>query len=102
MLCVNCQESFKSIKSISAHWKSLVCTWGKVVELRKAGKESEADTLVRKITGTYKEMTEEAKEKLKNYYEDHKEEILAKAKLKRMTRQAIERSIEKRTNKLNR
>ena len=102
MLCGLCKESFPKFAKLADHWKAMSCTWAKVLALRREGKEQEADVLVRKITGTYKEMTEEAKEKLREYYEEHKEEIRARQKLKRMTEQAYRRNIENSTKKLNR
>jgi len=102
MLCATCKESFRKFAKLSEHWKTAVCTWAKVIQLKRAGKESEADTLQRKILGTYKPMTEEDKAKLREYYEEHKEEIQARQKLKAMTRKAFERNIENSTKKLNR
>jgi hypothetical protein len=102
MLCGTCKASYKQVGKLLNHLKRFECTWGEVLKLKRLGKYSEADTLIKKITGTYVPMSEEAKEKLKEYYEEHKDEILAKAKLKRMTQQAYERNIANSTKKLNR
>ena len=103
MLCSTCKEKFPKISKLITHWKSNVCNpWKQVIELKRSGQERDADSLIAKITGTYKPMTEEAKEKLKTYYEEHKEEILAKAKLKRMTQQAMERNIANKSKNIRR
>lgn len=53
--------------------------WAHVVELRREGKEDSADRLVRKLLGVQgPPMSEETKEKLRKYSEDHKEEIKAR------------------------
>jgi hypothetical protein len=50
--------------------------WAKVVELRLAHEEDAADRLVRKLLGVQgPPMSEETKEKLREYNETHKEEI---------------------------
>lgn|SRR5574339_243137 len=102
MLCFTCKAPFPKVAKLISHWRRMECTWAEVLKLKRLGKYSEADTMVKKITGTYKEMTEEAKEKLRQYYEDHKDDILAKAKLKRMTEKAFKRQIDERTRKYNR
>lgn len=50
--------------------------WARVVELRKTGEADAADRLVRKLLGVQgPPMSEETKEKLRIYNEEHKEEI---------------------------
>lgn len=59
--------------------------WAKVVELRASGEMDAADRAARKAMGIVPEpMSEEAKEKLREYNETHKEEIRERAKFKRM------------------
>ena len=58
--------------------------WAKVVELRASNQNDAADRLARKAMGVQGEpMSEEAKEKLRAYAEEHKDEIKERAKLKR-------------------
>jgi hypothetical protein len=50
--------------------------WGRVVELRRAGEADAAGRLVRKLLGIQGlPMSEETKEKLRQYNEEHKDEI---------------------------
>lgn len=102
MLCYTCKDHFNKVKDLLQHFHKMTCTWKKVHDLKLQGEESQADRLVAKITGTYKPMTEEAKEKLRQYMEENKEKIAARAKLKRMTKQAFERNIKNSTKKLQR
>lgn len=58
--------------------------WAKVVELRAKGELDAADRIAKRAMGIVPEpMSEEAKEKLREYNETHKEEIKERAKLKR-------------------
>lgn len=67
-------------------------TWGKVVELRRAGKDDAAARLVKKFLGVQgPPMSEETKAKLKAYNEAHKEEI----KRRRKTQAAIRKAMSK-------
>lgn len=60
--------------------------WAKVVELRALGDLDAADRIAKRAMGIVPEpMSEEAKEKLREYNETHKDEIKERAKLKRMT-----------------
>lgn len=64
--------------------------WGRVVALRAAGEQDAAERLVRKLLGVQgPPMSEETKEKLRRYNEEHKEEI--------RERRARERAIRQRT-----
>lgn len=61
--------------------------WVRVVELRAKGEADAADRAARRAMGVKGEpMTEEAKEKLREYREAHKDEIAARAKLKRVVK----------------
>lgn len=67
-------------------------TWGKVVELRHAGKGDAADRLVKKLLGVQgPPMSEETKKKLKAYNEEHKEEIQRRRKIQTAIRKAASR-----------
>lgn len=58
--------------------------WAQVVELRAKGELDAADRVARRAMGIVPEpMSEEAKEKLREYREAHAEEIKDRAKLKR-------------------
>ncbi len=91
MICCNCKGSgFKTTAVLFRHQDyCLSRAWKEIVDLRLAGDADAADRKARRILGVVEPMTEEAKEKLKTYYEEHKEEILAKAKLKRMTNKKL-------------
>jgi len=61
--------------------------WSRVVELRAKGDLDAADRVARRAMGIMPEpMSEEAKEKLRLYREEHVEEIKDRAKLKRTIR----------------
>jgi DNA polymerase III delta prime subunit len=64
--------------------------WKRVVELRRTGQDGSASRLVRKLLGVQGEpMSEETKEKLRQYNEEHAEEI--------KERKQQEREIQRRT-----
>lgn len=53
--------------------------WKRVIELRRAGQDEAAGRLVRKLLGIQgPPMSEETKEKLRQYNEEHKDEIKAR------------------------
>jgi len=61
--------------------------WGRVVALRAAGEQDAAERLVRKLLGVQgPPMSEETKEKLREYNETHKEEIKARREQEREVR----------------
>lgn len=61
--------------------------WMQVVELRAKGEFDAADRIARRAMGIMPEpMSEEAKEKLREYNETHKEEIKERVKLKRIVK----------------
>jgi len=61
--------------------------WATVVELRAKGELDAADRVAKRAMGIMPEpMSEEAKRKLREYNEIHKDEIKARAKLKRVAR----------------
>lgn len=61
--------------------------WAHVVELRREGQLDAADRLVRKLLGVQgPPMSEETKEKLRLYNEEHKEEIKARRQQEAETR----------------
>lgn len=62
--------------------------WARVIELRRSGQEGAADRLVRKLLGVQgPPMSEETKEKLRRWNEEHAEEIRARKQQERETRQ---------------
>ena len=62
--------------------------WGRVVELRRSGQEDAAGRLVRRLLGIQgPPMSEETKEKLRRYNEEHVEEIKARKQQQREVRQ---------------
>lgn len=62
--------------------------WARVVELRRAGEEDAAGRLVRKLLGIQgPPMSEEIKEKLRRYSEEHKEEIKERRRVEREVRE---------------
>jgi hypothetical protein len=63
--------------------------WARIVELHRAGQHDAADRLRRKILGLVEPMSDEAKAKLRAYNEDHKDEIRARAKIKRIERRRL-------------
>lgn len=61
--------------------------WARVAELRREGKDDSAGRLARKLLGVQGEpMSEETKEKLRRYNEEHKEEIQARREQEREVR----------------
>ena len=60
--------------------------WSRVETLRREGHGEAADRVARKLLGVVEPMSEEAKAKLREYRETHKEEIAAKAKAKAVLR----------------
>lgn len=63
-------------RGLDAQGESSRAGWAKVVELRRAGDADAADRLVRKLLGVQgPPMSEETKEKLRIYNEEHKDEI---------------------------
>lgn len=61
--------------------------WARVVELRRTNQDGAADRLVRKLLGVQgAPMSEETKAKLRQYSEEHKEEIQERKKQEREVR----------------
>jgi CHASE3 domain sensor protein len=61
--------------------------WARVVELRRSGQDEAAGRLVRKLLGVQgPPMPEEVKEKLRQYNEEHKDEIKERQQQKREVR----------------
>jgi CHASE3 domain sensor protein len=62
--------------------------WARVIELRRSGQDGTADRLVRKLLGVQgPPMSEETKEKLRRWNEEHKEEIQERKKSERQIRE---------------
>jgi hypothetical protein len=62
--------------------------WARVAELRRSGQDDSAGRLARKLLGVQgPPMSEETKEKLRRYNEDHKEEIRERKQQEREVRQ---------------
>jgi predicted metal-binding protein len=86
---VKCPHLYRAIKRMEERNGSLEA-WARVVALRTAGQQDAAERLVRKLLGVQgPPMSEETKEKLRQYNEAHKEEI--------KTRRERDREIRKRT-----
>lgn len=61
--------------------------WARVVELRRTGQDGSAERLIRKLLGVQgPPMSEETKEKLRRWNEEHKEEIQERKKTEREIR----------------
>lgn len=78
-------ELYRALES-GLEWRR---QWTRVLELRQAGQHEAADRLRRKILGLVEPMSEEAKEKLRAYNEAHKDEIRARAKIKRLEQRRL-------------
>ena len=63
----------------SLDWRK---TWQQIVDYKKEGKHAKAEKLRLQSLGLWEPMTDEAKEKLRQYGIDHKEEIDARRKMK--------------------
>lgn len=62
--------------------------WARVAEFRRTGQDGAADRLVRKLLGVQgPPMSEETKEKLRLYNEEHKDEIKERKQQEREIRQ---------------
>lgn len=59
--------------------------WAKIIELKKMGNGASADRLAKKLMGIEPDpMSEEDKETMRLYREEHREELRQKAKNKRL------------------
>lgn len=93
MICGFC-GSFRapSVAELQEHWRA-ECgrdpRWERVVELRSQGQEDSANRLARRILGVSKEMSEEAKEKLRIWKEEHAQELAERKKTKAVARQRL-------------
>lgn len=76
--------------------------WKRVTELRKQGQDGAADRLIRKMLGVAEPMSEEAKAKLREYYEKNKEAIQERQKAKREVRRRTLEILDQRSEKLTR
>lgn len=90
MICGTCNEpGFRAIRELKAH-KATACdraAWTKVAELRRAGDGDAADRLARRAMGIKSEpMSEETKEKLRLWKEEHAAEIQARKDLDALTK----------------
>lgn len=96
MICGKCKKTgYTKIADLETHW-SKECNpnneWHQIVEARKAGNDTQAEKLIRKALGIHRPMSEEAKEKLRQHNETHKEDIALRRKF---NRQSIKRTQEK-------
>lgn len=84
MLCVSCKGKFGRVAELLKHQRTHECSpWAEVVELKEAGKFRAAAHAANMAMGVHVEMTEEEKAERKAYYDENKEVILARAKIKR-------------------
>jgi phosphoglycerate-specific signal transduction histidine kinase len=84
------------VADLAPHKKTPACAardpWGRVVELRAAGKDDTAGRVAKKLLGVQgPPMTEEVKEKLRRHNDEHKEEIERRRKIKAALRKAVSR-----------
>jgi hypothetical protein len=92
MICGYCMKVRGKASKVLFHQKHGCSTdprWGEVVRARRAGHASTADRIARKILGVAEPMSEEAKEKLREYNETHKEQIKARRKAQAAARKNL-------------
>jgi hypothetical protein len=93
----------KKASKVLAHGKTCVNpAWQRIEEARKEGLFDKANRIFRKLFGIGEPMSEEAKQKLKEYREAHAEEIKEKQQGKRMLRAALRRHVKQESAKLDR
>lgn len=98
MTCGKCKKSgYHKVSDLEAHWDSTDCTsnndWQQVIEARKAGKDGQAEKLIRKVLGIHRPMSEEAKEKLRQHNEAHKDDIALRRKFNRQATKRIQEKL---------
>ena len=83
MVCGGCKEfRTRRVSKLRAHWRvecPVRADWQKVIDARRQGNDETAARIARKLLGIQgPPMTEETKEKLRRYQEEHAEEIKAR------------------------
>lgn len=95
MICGHCKGfSAGRVADLKAHWGACGgdLRWAKVAELRRAGRDAEADGLVRKTLGVKgPPMTEEARARVREYERTHKDEIRERRRRRRVLRRVLSR-----------
>jgi predicted transcriptional regulator len=91
MICGQCSKfNTKSYLDLKRHQKTVECEgrniWIKIIDARRSGQETLVDRLLRKAYGIKTEMSEETKQKLRKYYQEHKEEINLARKIKKASK----------------
>ena len=105
MICGLC-STFRTahVAFMFPHWK--ICRsglWACVVEARASGDIDQVDRLARKAMGVKSPpMTEETKEKLRQYNEENKDAVGVRAKLKRQERRTLKATLKQRGKEIRR
>ena len=95
MICGKCKKSgYHKIADLERHWRSKDCPsnsdWQQIINARKAGNDGQAEKLIRKVLGIHRPMSEEAKEKLRQHNEAHKDDIALRRKFNRQATKRIQ------------
>lgn len=95
MICGNCRGfSAVRVADLEQHWRSCRADprWATVAGLRRAGRDHEAEALVRKLLGVKgPPMTEEARARVREYERTHKDEIRQRRRQRRILRRVLSR-----------
>jgi len=95
MICGNCKDfSAGRVADLEEHWR--VChgdlRWARVANLRRSGRDHEAEGLARKLLGVKgPPMTEEARARVREYERTHKDEIRQRRQQRRVLRRVLSR-----------
>lgn len=107
MICGTCgTQGFETFRLLDRHWRSkgdgcVNAGWARVVRLRGEGREESAARVARRLLGVKgPEMDEATKSKLRAWHEEHKDEILKRARdqraLRHRTRELVSGTVLKR------
>ncbi len=103
MLCSSCKRPFERVADYFQHARNHECSpWAEVVELKAAGKFRAAAHAANIAMGVHVEMTEEEKQERKDYYEENKESILARAKVKREASKRLKEGLQNKSKTIKR
>lgn len=103
MICGRCHTfSAKQFAQLKDHWKTPDCQegniWTQIIIAKRTGQDYEADRLTRKALGIHRPMSEEAKEKLRQHNEEHKDDIKLRRKFNRQTEKRIQEKLDEQNN----
>lgn len=92
MICPACGKTgIRSVLVLKDHRCPTMSDWGRVMKLRQNGEIESAERLARRLLGVKGEpMDDETKEKLRQWKEEHAEEIKARSEVKRQARERLE------------